>query len=244
MMAQLQQISDKLRLCSYNSNGSSLDRILYIKELFEKCDILLIQEHWLYTPNLDIYSKHINDCNYYGCSGMDEQEFRVGRPYGGTVILWKSCLNITTCPINTRSKRLSAVKIQCNNNNILLFNVYMPCDSNTNRDIYSDTLSVISDVCNDNIYDYVIIGGDLNTDFSRLMSNHTVQLLEFLSELNMYCPVVDYPVADTYQSKINGDTSTVDHFLISNTLYGNVPAYYSIAEGQNMSDHNPLFMDI
>ena len=40
---------DILNLCSYNSNGSSTDRLLYIQDIFNDCDILLIQEHWLFT---------------------------------------------------------------------------------------------------------------------------------------------------------------------------------------------------
>ena len=88
-----------LKLFSYNSHESSLDRLVYIQEIFDDCDILLIQEYWLHKVNLDIYKSAIKDCGVYDTSGMNQNQLFVGRPFGGTALLWKSNSKFSVTPI-------------------------------------------------------------------------------------------------------------------------------------------------
>ena len=67
---------------------------------------------------------------------------------------------------------------------VLLFNVYMQCDTEheqENAQLYLDVLTRIShirnnypDICN------IIIGGDFNTDLTRINSFHTISLIDYL----------------------------------------------------------------
>ena len=68
-----------------------------------------------------------------------------------------------------------------NDINILLFNVYMSCDTDynlVNLDTYSNVLHKIDEVCMTyHDVDNIIIGGDFNTDISRTSSrlHHCLQ---------------------------------------------------------------------
>ena len=120
--------SDTLQLCSYNSHGSSFDRLLYIQEIFDDCDILLIQEHWLHKGNLDIYKSVLKHCEIHGTSGMNQNEVLIGRPFGETAILWKSNLKFSVTPIEMSNCHVCGINIKVGHLHYLLFNAYMPCD--------------------------------------------------------------------------------------------------------------------
>ena len=73
---------------------------------------------------------------------------------------------------------------------VLLFNVYMPRDTEheqENTQLYVDVLTRIShirnnypDICN------IIIGGDFNTDLTRINSLHTISLMDYLPHEGLF----------------------------------------------------------
>ena len=70
----------QLRIISYNCrgwHGSSP----YVSDLLSSCDILLIQEHWLFQENFNVLN--ISDQFIYtAVSGMDSSNLLVGRSFG------------------------------------------------------------------------------------------------------------------------------------------------------------------
>ena len=44
----------------------------------------------------------------------------------------------------------------------------------------------------------------------------------------------------SYESKINGDRSLLDHFLVSDNTFYAITEYTSLHHGQNLSDHNAI----
>ena len=46
----------------------------------------------------------------------------------------------------------------------------------------------------------------------------------------------------TYMSKINGDNSYLDHFLVTNNLFNTIVDYRSLHDVDNLSDHEALQM--
>ena len=89
---------DKLTIGSFNMHGFN-NSWSYLKHLSELCDIIFVQEHWLYDCNLH-YLDSINDkfmC--YGKSSMTEKSctWVKGRPHGGVAVLYrKSIGNVCT----------------------------------------------------------------------------------------------------------------------------------------------------
>ena len=121
-----------LNITSYNCNGFKDRNYHYVNEIFKKCNILMLQETWLYNFQHKNFSKIIPNCQYYAISAMDETNVsRLGRPYGGVAILWNKGLKLAFVPIVTNSFRLCAVNVKTNTFNIILINFYMPDDDNS-----------------------------------------------------------------------------------------------------------------
>ncbi len=80
-------------------------------------------------------------------SGMPDDEFITGRPYGGCAILWNTNMICNVEPVACQSNRLCAVKVEFQYFTILLFTLYMPCDTeydDNNVLIYNDILLEMS----------------------------------------------------------------------------------------------------
>lgn len=152
-------------ICTYNSNGSNIDRLAYIDKLYKSHDFILTQEHWLFDCRINnVYSDALGDCMVHGVSGMDPTVFNNGRPFGGCAIIWKNSLKLNVTPVDASSKRLCAVHISDNNTDYLLVNVYMPCNNNSNRNEYFEVLCEIGRIIRKYDSLHIIIGGDFNID--------------------------------------------------------------------------------
>ncbi len=243
-----------LTITSYNSNGLGAGRPEYIERILTETDILLLQEHWLHNTQCNSFQSFIGgkNCGYSSLlkSGMPEGIVSTGRPYGGCGIIWKDSINAVVTPVNTVSDRLCCAIFQFDNVKILIICVYMPCDcpeSDTdNMKTFDDTLDTISEQCTTNDVNFIVIGGDLNTDITRSTSPHTDKLLSFVEQESFYmgirhnCSDITY----TYESKQNYARSSLDHFLITQNLTGLITKYSVINEVDNPSDHLPLVITL
>ena len=238
-----------LTFCTYNCRGHRPDRIEYIKKLLHTCDILFLQEHWLFTPNIVSFANSVGGVNIHATSGMNESELLMGRPYGGCAILWKKSLNCIFAPVESGNKRIVAGVLSVQNVRILLCNAYMPCDGNYNDPLsqtFDNVLSDIKAVIEVNTADFVVVGGDLNTDLNRSDSGRVELLADFISSQGLVLGLehavtsVDF----TYENSWNHARSTIDHFIISENLGSSFVRQWCIHEGDNLSDHSPLFLEI
>ena len=64
---------------------------------------------------------------------------------------------------------------------------------------------------------YVVVGGDWNTDLSRLQSTHA-NAFNFCTEYNLTCISSVYSIGFTYESDANEARSTNCHFVNSDSL--------------------------
>ena len=182
---------------------------------------------------------------------MDETVPLVGRPHGGTCILWKSSLKNRIDIINCVSNRLSAILLYINENcNILLFNTYMPCDDRhegRNLDVYRAVLDEIMSFVQQINPTYYIVGGDLNTDLTR-NSPQSDALNTFLSSECLSCPALNERFAHlvdyTYSNSDGTITSTIDHIMVSNSLFDFITLYETICSIDNLSDHVALVCNL
>ncbi len=178
-------LSNGLTIASWNSRGHSDNRIEYMSKIINDVDILLVQEHWHFESNICTLVNKMNDVHVYGISRMDSGVLLSGRPHGGCAFLYSRNLKCNITPVEVGSNRCCAIIIDLSEHaRILLFNVYMPCDTEydqNNHENYVDVLSKISQV-RMNYPDilHTIIGGDFNTDFTRRLSLHTTSLEDFI----------------------------------------------------------------
>ncbi len=80
-------MAHSLKIVSFNCSGFKFRNYDYLKDIFRKCDILLIQETWLYNFQHEEIGKVLVDSEHHAVSAMDECDVsRVGRPYGARLI--------------------------------------------------------------------------------------------------------------------------------------------------------------
>ena len=243
---------DCFKICTYNcKNFRGPARKEFIADMFKKCDILLLQEHWLYESQFHLFDELCTDTSimYIGKSSMDPAINRIGRPFGGNCIIWRANLKSKITEVKTSSSRLSCIHICLNSNvDMLLFNVYMPCDVgrfNENVCEFQDVLAEIMTICASKNPKYVCIGGDLNTDFSRKRSFNTRELISFCEAENVQscCHSTMSNVNYTFECCATGTRSLIDHCIVSKNLVQYMSRCYVMNSIENGSDHLPVFTD-
>ena len=138
-----------------------------------KVDIILLQETWLLHGNLGRLAHINNDYLSYGISGVTNEDLLYGRPYGGLGILWHKSHVSSIKPVQKeyfKTNRICAVEISSQSEKYLILNVYMPNDNMLKHHIADDFLTVCDEIevaLNEFSQHKIIIGGDLNIDFSR-----------------------------------------------------------------------------
>ena len=236
-----------LSIASYNCKhfgGCHVDlKKSFVKGLFNQCDIVMLQEHWLYESQFHVFSDSMlcDNIGMHGGSAMNPSVIRSGRPHGGCIILWQEKTGLSISAVETVSSRLNAVIVSVSNVKFLLFNVYMPCDSkgfNDDFSSYQDVLAEIVAITNGSDTDFTVIGGDFNTDFSRC-SPVTEELTKFCEyECFKRCSVIsDCNIPYTFECLATGSRSCIDHMLISDNMTDRVVRHYSYDGIDNASDH-------
>ena len=103
--------------------------------------------------------------------------------------MWPNNLNLKVTPMISNGKRLSVVSKAIENVNVVLCNLYLPssCANHSDKlDEYSETLNTVSGLLAELEFNYVIVGGDLNTDFKyRHLGSKAVTLFENIT--SKYC---------------------------------------------------------
>ena len=238
----------KLNLCSYNIHGAQNCNWDYMNHLMKKHDFVLVQELWLGSSQANFINQKMPDVSFHFISGMPDDIFYRGRPYGGCAIIWSAKSQYCVEPLKCLSKRACCVKISCSSFSCLFFNMYMPCDGGReSADEYSEVLHAILATMNSVDVDFVVCAGDLNTDLSRNNSLNTMHLLNFLVNENfsLVDSLPSFRVAYTYESVINGSRSTIDHFMVRGLdIDDSILGVEALDDTDNMSDHLVLSMSI
>ena len=129
-----------------------------------------------------------------------------------------------------------------------MFCVCMPCDNNNiaSLHVYVDILTQISAICSKYDAEYICIGGDMNTDLVRLQSQNTQALIQFASKESLQS-ALNHSISDithTFTSFAIDSFSTIDHFIVTSSLYQAIKSYTTCDDVMNQSDHLPLFISI
>ena len=233
------------RIGTFNcKNFKGTLRSTFISNMFNECDVLFLQEHWLYESQFHLFDSICVDTAlcYHGKSAMNPDVQSRGRPFGGNVILWRSNLSFKIVPIETTSTRLSCVQIWISDDAfIMCFNAYMPCDEGRYGDNFcefQDILSEISTLCIKYNASYVCFGGDLNTDFSRNGSPQTKELNNFIASENLIsCSKLKGSIDYTFECCVTSRRSLIDHILVSENMKDILDDCYMFDDVSNGSDH-------
>ena len=234
-----------LKMCTFNCKGFNILKIKHFEHLLKECDILLVQETWALKDQVGRLNRHFNDYNTCGFSGINDEVLLKGKPYGGVSFLYKKSLSPYVHVCELSSNRACCIRLSTSVGYIYIFNVYMPCDSTTNANLddYNDVLSVISHFCATHNVVNCVIGGDLNTDVSRIRSGNTISLHNYMDKENLFLAIneVRNTVKFTYKG-INNSVSLIDHFIMTENMCLLTKNYYTMDSVDNLSDHVQVFM--
>ena len=241
--------NNNITFCSYNAKHYDPIKYNIIKELFGQCDFLFLQETWLIEKEfIRNFKNDFPNSECISACKMDLDGIKAGRPYGGVAICYNSSLKCHVEHITTISKSICALKININNVNFMLVNVYMPSsDKMEALEEYTTILQEISSICIQSSTQHLIIGGDWNADIYR-KDQRTALFKEFISNENLInsleLNVANVPY--TYENtRVNPPTfSTIDHFLISPNLSKIITKYETIFSHNDFYDHFPIMITL
>jgi exonuclease III len=126
---------------------------------------VMLQEHWLLPNELCILSSLHCDIVATAQSAVDiGQDVLIGRPYGGTAILFRKTLIGSISFIETNESRLTAVLLSASIGPVLVICVYMPTDYGTDEssENYISICSKIEALYAESDAVHMIVGGDFN----------------------------------------------------------------------------------
>ena len=87
-------MNNTLKVISYNCKGLTVSKVPCIKELLLQCDVLLLEETWLFSNQFNVISKYFQECESINICGMNEDIYCHGRPYGGCSIIYSNTLKV------------------------------------------------------------------------------------------------------------------------------------------------------
>ena len=232
-----------ISICSFNCR-SFKNNLPAVSKLCSEHDIVLLQEHWLIPNDLHLLNSAHVDFLSFGQSALDlSSDIILGRPYGGTAVLFNKCFAEKIKLVNTGESRITGINIDTSIGPLLILNVYMPTNysDDASHEAYIDCLSKLHALILDSDAIHTLIVGDFNCspgskffpDFSKFSAENNL----VASDLNRLNDVV------TYISDDGCKMSWIDHILSSNAvdrLISNV----NILNDVIVSDHRPISFSV
>ena len=125
----------------------------------------MIQEHWSLPNELTVLQNIHPDFHSHALSAIDlTGDILIGRPFGGTAILYRKTFADKIHVCHTDVSRITAVVIDTDAGPILVANVYMPTNYGDldSLEQYVDCLSRLHALRIDTNTAHAIIAGDFN----------------------------------------------------------------------------------
>jgi exonuclease III len=232
-----------LKICTFNCR--SLKNCLpAVYELCNKYDIVLLQEHWLMPNELHVLNSIHSEFQSCGLSAIDiSSDILVGRPFGGTGILYRKSLANTVTLVDSDESRITGIQLHTSVGPLLLLNVYMPTNYNDEESsvAYSECLGKLNALMLDAEAIHTVIAGDFNcspgsrffTKYADFASDNSM----IMSDLNCLKDVSTYISDDGHKS------SWIDHVLSSIGI-DKLISNFDILNDVIVSDHKPLAFKI
>ena len=106
---------------------------LFLKNNLHKYDLCCVQEHWLYPSTLNDLANFNPDFANLAVSQMSNDDLlSPGRPHGGLAVFWKKKLSLIVHYVGSSpNNRVMALVVECIDEIICLFNVYLLCFDNS-----------------------------------------------------------------------------------------------------------------
>jgi endonuclease/exonuclease/phosphatase family metal-dependent hydrolase len=218
---------------------------MYVSQLLKSCDILCVQEHWLYNYQVGIMAESIDDIIVAAkCVDDDDNITPLQRPRGkgGVAILWKSRINHLVTVIDDGGDRVQAILLETDTQRLCIVCVYMPCRGKLHHAAeYSAVLDEVYEIKRKYHYCPFIWCGDMNASYIRKKKDpQDVKFMEFCKEIGVVVPP-GMPRSSTYYHHNKRDEAQIDYIMIPDGLASAVVnVVVHSREAMNTSTHSPV----
>lgn len=232
-----------LKIGSFNVKNIETNTV-YVNEILKTCDILAIQEHWLFNFQLQDIEKMFTSHSAFSKAVDDDNPLpptQKPRGYGGVAILFRKEMDLTVKKLPSGGNRIVAVEIQTTPP-LCICCVYMP--SRNSKNSSSDNYQLFLDQLEELVTTYssthaVFILGDLNASLIHRKGNLQDSLLVKFVESNSL--FYQQSGKETFFHPNKSDKAEIDYILYNksgNDLIQDVSVAREIA--LNTSDHVPV----
>ena len=242
-----------LKAISYNSTGFNAEKANFINFLVDTMDIdiFLLQEHMHLRANVYKIQRELSNLESFMIPAVKlNNVVWSGQPSGGLGIFWRKTLNSSVNIIkHPDSLRVQGIEL-CKK--YIVINTYFPTDPQALNFNDFELLKCIEDVkwyINKYPGHKIIIAGDLNLDLSR--NTRFVNIVrDFFIHYNLISVWSAFNIDFTFSNHQirNGNniltTSCIDHFIIHSNLLPDVSHAQAIHLGDNLSNHDPIYLSI
>ena len=187
---------------------------VFVHELLRRTDICCLQEHWLFTFQLEKLDLIHQDFNSHA-KAVDSRDpispLQIPRGYAGTGILYRKNWDLKTNLLPDGCDRVVALELDTSPK-ICIINTYLPCRGNTTKEQFKSVLQQVEELLvTYTISHAVFICGDFNASLSRHPPNDRDTLLkDFVQERQLHC---QQSGASTFQHPTGNYTAELDYIL-------------------------------
>ena len=106
-----------MKVATYNCRNFNSSRE-EITLLCENCDVIFLQETWLPKQDSHFLSSFSDDFLAHACHSFDLADGPLtGRPYGGSAVMWRKCLSLSSRCIDFHDDRIIGLSVyeSCSN---------------------------------------------------------------------------------------------------------------------------------
>ena len=242
-MAETEQYRSGVQLCTFNCR-SVKNCLPDVMNLCRSHDLVLLQEHWLLPHELSLLNSIHPEFLSTGLSAVDVSSgILVGRPYGGTAILYRKSFGDKLSVLRSSESRITSVVIDTDNGPILIINVYMPTNygDDESYEQYLDCLTKLEAIILETNCAHVMIAGDFNCDtnsrFYPELDSFMIEHRLMLSDKKRMKNVC------TYISDDGSKHSWIDHVICTASV-DSVISRMSVLDDVYVSDHKPVSCSI
>jgi exonuclease III len=226
-------------ICTFNCRGVK-SSIAEIKHLCDCNDIVMLQEHWLLPNELGLLNNLHPDFLAKSVSAVDiAKDVLVGRPYGGTAILYRQALASSINIIDSFDPRVCAINFASNMGPMLFACVYMPTDDGgaDSLDNFTATCAAVTAILDESDAVHLVVAGDfncrVNSRFYNILQQFALSNRLCLSDVDRLHNVF------TYYSDSGTVSSWIDHILCTQSIDQCIHSI-EVLEDYVSSDHRPL----
>ena len=241
-----------LRLSFYNCRGfpknrHALSLRMDLDSLFDKTDILCLQETWLFEQDLSCLNNVHVDFVGIGTSTFDlSRGLCSGHAPGGVAILYRQSLQSCIEPISFDVDWCVGAKVSIDGKSFYVINLYLPHQCVENEPEYLEKLGNLSSILEGvNLTSYILVG-DWNANLGQTgQATFAEHMTEFCEEhsLVVSSKVLLPPDSFTYVSDSWATVSWLDHAVSSADMHSIISSI-EIGYGIAQDDHMPVIMDL